>query len=100
MRTYKKYKQLKLGIDFLQDQYDTVGLSFKLRQRQVTGILNGSTADWIFQSSSPAFLKRIPSGALTKYAVWIDTVPKDISLVYNQISEAALKAGYDMNEKE
>jgi len=100
MPAYKKYKQLKLAIDSLQDHYNMVSLSFKLHQKPVTGVLNGSALDWSFESESPVFIKYIPSGMLRKYSLWTDKVPKNISQMYNAISDAALKAGFDLSEKE
>jgi len=45
-------------------------------------------------------LKVVPSGKLSKYALWIDGIPKQINKIYNGIGEAAIKAGYDIAEKE
>jgi hypothetical protein len=100
MRVAKRYKQLKLSVDSLQGHYDRVYLSFRLNSHYIRGILNGNSVDWVFQSDSPAFVKRIPSGVLYKYALWTDDIPKDIGKVYNGILEAALKVGYDLNERE
>jgi hypothetical protein len=96
----RRYRQLKLDIDVLQHHYEMVSLSFKLNQYQVSGILNGSASDWTFQSDSPAFLNIVPSGRLSKYALWLDRVPRQISKIYNGIWEAAIKQGYDIAEPE
>ena len=100
MPAQKRLKQLKLGIDALQDQYNGVFLHFRLGYQIVEGVLNGSAADWTFQSYSRAFLKQVPTGTLYKYMLWMDSVPPGISNVYNAIEEAAFKAGYDMIERE
>lgn len=100
MPARKRYRQLKLDMDLLQDHYEMVPLSFKLGHHQIRGILNGSATDWTFQSDSPAFLRIIPSGRLSKYALWIDHVPRQISKIYNGILESAIKAGYAIAEKE
>ena len=100
MRAFKKYKQLKLGINPLEDHYHGVVLQFRLNRRPVYGILNGSCNDWYFQSDSPAFLRYFPSGILHKYNLWTDSVPLKISEVYNGILESALKCGYDLADKE
>ena len=100
MPTRKRYRQLKFNIVELQYHYEMVFLSFKLNQHEVKGVLNGSTTDWTFQSTSPAFLKIVPSGKLSKYALWIGRVPKQINKIYDGISDAAIKAGYDITEKE
>ena len=100
MTARKRYRQLKIQIDELTYHYEMVILSFKINKYEINGILNGSATDWIFHSDSPAFLKIIPSGRLSKYSLWIDHVPKDISKIYNGVEEAALKAGYDIADKE
>jgi len=100
MPTKKRYRQLKFEINELQSHYEMVFLSFKLNRHEVTGFLNGSSADWTFQSNSPEFLKIIPSGKLFKYALWVGRVPKEITKIYNGIEEAAIKAGFDIMEKE
>jgi hypothetical protein len=100
MTALRKYRQLKLGFDGQQEHYVSVPVSFPLGGQIVTGILNGTAADWIFHSSSPVFLRDFPSGRLHKYELWIDRVPKQISRVYNGILASALKAGYDLAEKE
>jgi len=100
MPARKRYKQLKLETDAYQYHYEKLHLSFKLNQHTIEGILNGSASDWTFQSNSPAFLKQIPSGKLSKYALWVDEVPRQISKIYNGIWEAAIKVGYDIAEKE
>ena len=100
MTALRKYRQLKLGFDGLQEYYVSVPVSFRLGGQMVTGILNGTAADWIFHSSSPAFLRDFPSGRLHKYELWIDQVPRQISKVYNGILTSALRAGYDLTEKE
>lgn len=96
----RRYKQLKLGIEPYRDQFNTLMLSFRLGKHIVHGVLNGAPYDWYFQSNSSAFLKHIPSGVLYKYALWYNQVPKNISAIYNNIMEAALRAGYDLMEKE
>jgi hypothetical protein len=98
--TQKKYKQLKLSMEFYQNHYGGLFLSFKLGRKTIDGILYGDTHDWFFQSSTPDFLYIIPSGILKKYALWIGEVPKEISTIYNSIIDAAFKAGYNMLEKE
>ena len=100
MTTHKRYRQLKLDIAVLRDQYEGVALSFSLNRQPVTGILIGSWTDWVFYSSSPAFLRYLPSGRLHKYTLWTGPVPRCISKLYNGILESALKAGYDISEKE
>jgi hypothetical protein len=84
----------------MQYHYEMVPLAFKVNQHVIDGVLNGSAADWTFQSRSPAFLKIVPSGKLSKYALWLNHVPKQINKIYHGITEAALKAGYDIIEKE
>ena len=43
-RSYsKKYRQLKLQVDPLYDQYHGVLLSFRVRQHKIEGVLNGNT---------------------------------------------------------
>ena len=100
MPVHKKYKQLKFSVDALKDQYHAVYLSFRLHQKPVTGVLNGSANDWTFSSESPSFMRHVPCGALHKYQLWHGHVPKNISAVYNGIIEAAFKAGYELNERE
>lgn len=100
MAPSKRYKQLKLGVDSFQYQCPCVVLTFFIKRKPVCGILKGNAVDWMFQSDSPVFLKLIPSGVLNKYALWCDTIPKDIDKVYNGILEAAFKAGYDLCEKD
>ena len=96
----RRYKQLKLGIEPYREQYNHLFLSFRLGKHTVQGVLNGACHDWYFESLSPAFLKQIPSGVLYKYTLWYDRVPNNISSIYNNILEAALRAGYDLMEKE
>ena len=100
LRTYRKYRQLKLSMETLREQYDGVLLQFKWNQAEIRGVLNGSVTDWNFRSQSPAFIRLVPSGHLSKYSLWVTRVPKSISKLYNGIADAALKAGYDMNDKE
>ena len=100
MPTRKRYSQLKFDIDSLQYHYEMVFLSFKINQHEVKGVLNGSSTDWTFQSNSPVFLKIVPSGKLSKYALWPGRVPRQINKIYNGIADAAIKAGYDITEKE
>jgi hypothetical protein len=96
----KRYRQLKFDIDILQHHFEMVFLTFKLNQHEVKGVLNGSSTDWTFQSGSPAFLKIVPSGKLSKYALWFGGVPRQIHKIYNGIGDAAIKAGYNLAEKE
>lgn len=98
--TEKKYRQLKFEIDELQDHYEMVVLRFKLRRHEITGLLNGSVTDWIFESDSAAFLKIIPSGKLCKYAFWGNGLPKQLNEIYKGVLGAALKAGYNLIESE
>ena len=100
MAPFRRYKQLKLGVDSFQYHCHCVVLCFSIKRKPVCGILKGNSVDWMFQSDSPAFLKLIPSGILHKYALWWDAIPKDIDKVYNGILEAAFKAGYDLCDKE
>ena len=100
MPTRKRYRQLKFAIDELQGHYDCVLLFFKLNGQEVHGVLNGSVLDWTFESYSAAFLKIVPSGRLHKYALWFDSVPKQLNKVYWGIWEAATRAGYAITEKE
>ena len=100
MPATRRYKQLKMSMEPLKDHYNGVFLSFRLHGHLVSGILNGSVSDWIFRSASPAFLKHFPSGRLHKYAVWNGEIPRSLSKTYNGIWEAALKAGYDLAERE
>jgi hypothetical protein len=100
MRTLKRYKQLKLGVDSVRYHYSGIFLSFALNRKPVCGILKGNSLDWMFQSDSPAFLKQIPGGVLNKYALWWDHIPKDLDKIYNGILEAAFKAGYNLCEKD
>ena len=96
----KRYKQLKLGVEPYRGEFDSLWLTFKLGNQPVHGVLIGARSDWRFLSSSEIFLKYIPSGVLPKYALWCNGVPKNISSLYNNIFEAAQKAGYDLTEKE
>jgi hypothetical protein len=96
----RRYKQLKLSIEPYREEFIKLWLSFKLGKHTVQGILSGARNDWYFQSSSPAFLKQIPGGVLPKYALWYNRVPKNITSIYNNIMEAALREGYDLMEKE
>jgi hypothetical protein len=100
MRVQRKYKQLKFCLDALKAEYHSVSIGFKLHNKEVRGILNGNPQDWKFHSTSPVFLKYIPSGTLSKYALWLNGVPKVISPLYVNIIEAAAKAGYDLCERE
>jgi hypothetical protein len=96
----RRYKQLKLEVEPYREQFNSLWLSFKLGKHPVQGLLIGASHDWCFQSTSPAFLKQIPTGVLRKYALWFNGVPKNISSIYNNILEAALREGYDLTEKE
>lgn len=96
----KRYRQLRFEIDQLEDHYHMVCLRFKINRQEVSGLLNGSITDWMFESKSDAFLKIVPSGRLCKYALWCDGVPKQINKIYKGVWEAAMKAGYDLLEKE
>ena len=96
----RRYKQLKLGVEPYRGEFDSLWLTFKLGSQPVQGLLIGARSDWRFLSSSEVFLKCIPSGVLPKYALWFNGVPKNISALYNNIFDAALKAGYDLTEKE
>lgn len=100
MAVYKKYRQLRFNVDVLLDHYEAVPLQFRLYNRTVKGTLHGSFRDWYFCSSSPVFLSFIPDGVLHKYNLWFHPVPGQLSDIYNAIDEAALKAGYDLSEKE
>lgn len=100
MTAQRRYRQLKLGVDALRDQYHAVPLSFRIGHHWVHGVLNGSCSDWTFESDSPSFLRQIPSGLLYKYALWYDRIPRNINKIYHGILESALKAGYDLYEKE
>jgi hypothetical protein len=100
MRAYAKSRQLKLEIHFLQQNFNGVELSFRLHNQTVKGHLLGNAQDWMFYSCSPAFLKIVSSGKLQKYNLWLNTIPKGISEVYNGIYESALKAGFDITDKE
>lgn len=100
MPVRKRYRQLKFEIDEQQDHYEGVLLRFRLNREEVTGLLNGSITDWVFQSDSPAFLKFVPSGRLCKYALWYDRIPQQVNRIYKGMWEAALKAGYELSEKE
>lgn len=100
MRKRQRYRQLKMGMDALKDHYHSVGLHFRLNRQEVQGILNGNAQDWVFTSNSDAFVKYVPQGSLTKYALWIGAVPRVLSHLYAEIFEAAGKAGYDLFEKE
>lgn len=91
---------MKLGIEPYRDQFNNLWLSFRLGKYIVEGVLNGACHEWYFESYSAAFLKQVPSGVLHKYELWYNSVPKNISNIYNSIMEAALKAGYDLLEKE
>ena len=84
----------------MEEYYEGICIHFRLNRHPVEGILKGSITNWVFYSQSPAFLKQVPSGRLKKYALWYDTIPKDITKLYNGILEAALKAGYPIDEKE
>lgn len=100
MAVYKKYRQLRFNVDVLLDHYEAVPLQFRLYNRTVKGTLHGSFRDWYFCSSSPVFLSFIADGVLHKYNLWFHPVPGQLSDIYNAIDEAALKAGYDLSEKE
>ena len=84
----------------MEEHYQGAFLYFRLNRHPIEGILKGSMTDWTFYSQSPAFLKQVPSGRLKKYALWYDSVPREISKLYNGILESALKAGYPIDEKE
>ena len=96
----RRYTQLKLEVESYQEQFNSLQLSFKLGKHPVQGLLIGACHDWCFQSTSPAFLKQIPSGVLRKYALWYNGVPKNITSIYNNIFKAARREGYDLTEKE
>jgi hypothetical protein len=100
MSPARKYRQLKLEINTLQDQYPDIILSFRINGKLVMGILKGSIHDWTFYSGSPAFLRVVPGGKLKNYMLWTGRIPKGLSRLYNAIGEAALKSGYDLEEKE
>jgi len=100
MRCRRNKWQLKFCLDTLSYRYNSVALQFKLGNKLVTGILKGTVDHWIFKSGSAAFLRYIPNGTLSNYGFWIDSVPSNISELYNKIDEAALKAGYDLAQKE
>jgi hypothetical protein len=100
MPATRRYKQLKMDMPSLRDHYKGIGLSFRLGHRCIEGLLQGSAADWAFCSESPAFVKYVPSGVLSKYMLWNDNVPRQISGLYNGILESAFKAGYDLSDKD
>jgi hypothetical protein len=91
---------LKLEIEPYREQFNSLWLSFKIGKHTVEGVLIGACHDWCFRSASPVFLKQMPSGVLCKYALWYNKIPKNITSIYNNILEAALRAGYDLIEKE
>jgi hypothetical protein len=100
MSPARRYRQLKLEINTLQDQYPDIILYFRINGKEVIGMLKGSVHDWTFYSSSAAFLKVVPGGKLKKYMLWTVRIPKGLSRLYNAIGEAAIKAGYDLEEKD
>ena len=87
-------------MDSLKDEYHAVFLFFRINNNQVYGVLNGNAEDWRFTSESAYFLKYIPGGTLSKYAMWINVVPKTINHFYTELIESAAKAGYELCEKE
>ena len=91
---------MKLGVEPYRGEFDSLWVTFKLGNRPVQGVLIGARSDWRFLSNSEIFLKYIPSGVLSKYALWCNGVPENISTLYNNIFEAAQKAGYDLTERE
>ncbi len=84
----------------LKDQYHSVLITFRLRDQEVMGILNGNADDWQFTSSSALFTRHVPGGILCKYAEWSGGVPRIVGQLYPEIMEAAARAGYDLSEKE
>ncbi len=100
MTVRKRKNQLRLCIDVLKDQYHSVPLTFKMKNKLINGWLNGTAEDWTFSSYTPVFLEHISSGVLNKYALWLNRVPGVISELYNSIDEAALKSGYTIHTKE
>ncbi len=100
MRYRRNKWQLQFRLDTLGYRYNSVALQFKLGNKLITGILKGTVEHWVFRSVSAAFLHRIPDGSLSNYGFWIDSVPQNISELYNKIDEAALKAGYDLKQIE
>ena len=84
----------------LRMEYAGILLSFRLGRKEVSGILKGSRGDWTFESQSPAFLRQVPSGRLSKYALWLNNVPSHISDIYEGIRNAALNAGYEMDDSD
>jgi hypothetical protein len=100
MPAIKRYKQLPLPLSSLARNVTPVCLSFRLKRQLVYGVLHGNVDNWTFVSNSSIFLRHIPSGRLDKYALWMDTVPVIITEIYNSIYNAALKAGYSLQEYE
>ncbi|MFL5742574.1 MAG: hypothetical protein ACJ75B_20290 [Flavisolibacter sp.] len=84
MAFLKKYRQLKLEMNALKEQYPDILLQFKMGGREVMGILRGSISDWTFESDSPAFLKIVPTGILQKYMLWTGKIPRSIGKLYNE----------------
>jgi hypothetical protein len=100
MPALKRLRQLQLDLSSFSPSTGPLCLSFQLKNRQVRGVLYGSYLNWSFESSSPVFLKYVPSGKLDKYALWVNTVPSVISELYNKIYDAALKKGCSLQDKE
>jgi hypothetical protein len=100
MGYHRKYKQLKLDIDDLSDEYPDVFLAFKLNGRTISGILQGSILDWSFHSDSSAFTRIVPDGVLRKYMLWLGPVPRGIHKLFDQLIAAAAKSGFELEEKE
>ena len=100
MTAQRKYRQLKLEILTARGPYAGLHLAFRLGKHTVYGRLNGSAGDWVFESTSPAFLKQIPQGRLYKYNLWYDAVPRAINSIYNGILESAFRAGFDLYEND
>ena len=100
MPAAKRLRQLRLDLSSFTRDVSPVWLSFQINRRPVKGFLYGDYQNWTFESNSPAFLNCVPAGKLNKYAYWVNTVPKGISEVYNGIFDAALKAGYSLQDIE
>lgn len=96
----KRYKQLRFSLESTRQHYHYLPLRFRMGRHLIEGVLHGDCGDWFFNSQSPAFTEIIPGGKLRKYMLWIDAVPKNIGLVYNALSEAAVLAGYTMQERD
>jgi hypothetical protein len=88
-----------MGKDIRKDAFENLVLTFDMHGKSVSGLLNGNYKAWLFDSDSPAFLKLIPSGRLTRQmnAGGVSSAILDLCV---SIQRAAEDMGYNLHIKE